>query len=163
MLIPTFIMAGLAMLLLYVGYNKGQNLHLQGLGIATNMFIQIIPLLICSFIVAGMVQVLIPTEIISKWVGAESGLRGIVIGAAAGSLAPGGPFVSMPIAAGLLKAGASLGTMVAFLTGWAVLAVSRLPLEIGIMGWKFSLARLASSLLLPLLAGLIAQALFSKL
>jgi len=65
----------------------------------------------------------------------------------------------MPIAAGLLRAGASIGTMVAFLTGWSLWAFSRIPLEVGIMGWKFTFIRLVSALLLPPAAGLIAQAL----
>jgi len=107
--------------------------------------------------VAGMVQVLVPREILSEWVGAESGMRGILIGTVTGALAPGGPYVSLPVAAGLLQAGAGVGTMVAFLTGWSLWAVSRLPMEVGIMGWKFTLIRIASTFFFPPIAGLIAQ------
>jgi len=74
---------------------------------------------------------------------------------------PGGPYVSLPIAAGLLRTGASIGTMVAFLTGWSLWAITRLPLEIGIMGWKFWLIRLACTFFFPPIAGLIANRLFS--
>jgi uncharacterized membrane protein YraQ (UPF0718 family) len=68
---------------------------------------------------------------------------------------------SLPIAAGLLRVGASIGTMVAFLTGWSLLAISRLPLEIGLMGWKFALIRLACVFFFPPIAGFIADKLFS--
>jgi len=51
--------------------------------------------------------------------------------------------------------------MVAFLTGWSLWAVSRLPLEIGIMGWKFWLVRLACVFFFPPIAGLIANKFFS--
>jgi len=112
-------------------------------------------------IVSGMVQVLVPHELLSKWIGNESGLCGIIIGAAAGGLTPGGPFVNLPIAAAMLKSGAGVGTMVAWLTGWSLWDVSRLPMEFGILGWKFTLIRLASVLFFPLLAGIIAQTLFS--
>ncbi len=125
------------------------------------MLLQIVPLLIFAFIVAGMAQVLIPTEIISTWIGAESGFRGLLIGSALGSLTPGGPYVSLPIAAGLLRTGASIGTMVAFLTGWSLFSITRLPLEIGLMGWKFMLIRLACVFFFPPIAGLIANKLFS--
>ena len=64
------------------------------------------------------------------------------------------------IAAGLLRVGASVGTMVAFLTAWSLLAVSRLPLDIAIMGWQFTLIRLACTFFFPPIAGLIANALF---
>ncbi|RLA91982.1 MAG: permease, partial [Deltaproteobacteria bacterium] len=37
---------------------------------------------------------------------------------------------------------------------------SRLPMEVGIMGWKFTLIRVASTFFFPPLAGLMAQALF---
>jgi len=161
MLIPTIIIGVIAIILLFIGYQKGGGEHILGLKSAGNILLQIIPLLIFAFIVAGMVQVLIPTETISKWIGAESGFRGLLIGTVAGGLAPGGPYISLPIAAGLLRTGASIGTMVAFLTGWSLWAVTRMPVEIGIMGWKFTLIRLACTFFFPPIAGLIANSLFS--
>ena len=161
MLIPTIVMGVIAITLLYIGYQKGGGEHILGLKSAGSMVLQIIPLLIFAFIVAGMVQVFVPTEMISKWIGGESGFRGILIGSAMGGLMPGGPYVSMPIAAGFLRLGASVGTMVAFLTAWSLWAFARLPLEIGIMGWKFTLVRLACTFFFPPIAGLIANRLFS--
>ena len=161
MLIPTIVMGLIAIILLFISYNKGGGEHIVGLKSAGNMLVQIIPLLIFAFIIAGMVQVLVPQEMISKWIGMESGVRGLLIGTVIGGLAPGGPYFSLPIAAGLLRAGASVGTMVAFLTGWSLWAVTRLPLEVGIMGWKFTLIRLACTFFFPPIAGLIANKLFS--
>ena len=160
MLIPTLIMAGLALALLLVAYIKGQGQYIAGLKFAMSTTVEILPMLIFAFIVAGMVRVLLPQELITKWVGAESGIRGILIGTVAGGLAPGGPYVSLPLAAALLRSGAGIGTMVAFLTGWSLWAVGRLPMEVGIMGWKFVLIRMASTFFFPPIAGLIAQTLF---
>jgi uncharacterized protein len=158
MLIPTIIMGSLALLLLFIAFKKGQGQHLIGLKAAGKMTVEILPLLIFAFIVAGMIQVLLPQELLSKWVGAESGWRGLLIGTVAGGLSPGGPYVSLPIVAGLLKSGAGVGTMVAFLTGWSLWAVARLPMEVGILGWEFTLIRVASTFIFPPIAGLIAQA-----
>ena len=163
MLIPTIIIGVIALVLLVIGYQKGGGEHILGLKTAGNLLLQITPLLICAFIVAGMVQTLLPQEMISKWVGIESGFRGILIGTLIGSFTPGGPFISMPIAAGLLRTGASVGTMVAFITAWSLLAVHRLPLEIGIMGWQFTLIRLACVFFFPPIAGLIANTFFSRI
>jgi uncharacterized membrane protein YraQ (UPF0718 family) len=160
MLIPTIIMGIVALLLLLIGYQRGAGQHIEGIKSALSMTIGILPLLVFAFTIAGMTQVLLPQEMIAKWVGTESGLRGIFIGSVAGGLCPGGPFVSLPIAAGLIRSGASMGTMVAFLTGWSLWAVSRLPMEVGILGWKLTSIRIASTLLFPPLAGFIAQALF---
>lgn len=164
MLMPTIIMGVLALILLYIGYHRGDGAHILGLKITWSLLLQIVPLLIFSFIIAGMVQVLIPAEIISKWVGAESGIRGVLIGTLVGSLTPSGPFVSMPLGAGLLRAGASVGTVVAFMTAWSLLGISRMPIEMGIMGWQFTLIRVASGVFLfPIMAGLIANMFFSRL
>ena len=161
MLIPTVIMVALAIGLVVIGYMRGQGEHITGLKAGLTMTGSIMPLLIAAFVVAGMVQVLLPREVVSRWVGAESGIRGILIGTVAGGMTPGGPYVSLPVVAGLLHAGAGIGTMVAFLTGWSLWALSRLPLELGILGWKFTVIRLVCTFFFPPIAGLIAQAFFS--
>ena len=161
MVLPTVIMAVMAVVLLYIGYHQGQGQHTDGLKKALSMVVEILPLLILAFIVAGMVQVLIPREQLAKWVGEESGFRGLLLGSVAGGLSPGGPFVSLPIAAGLMRSGAGVGVMVAYLTAWSLWAVSRLPMEVGILGWRLTLIRLASTFLFPPIAGWIAQYFFS--
>ncbi len=160
MLIPTIVMGVLAVILVFLSYQKG--VHIQGLKASGSMLLQIIPLLVFAFLIAGMVQFLLPREIISRWVGAESGFRGLLIGTAMGSIAPGGPYVSLRLAAGLLRMGANIGNMVAFLTAWSILAISRMPLELGIMGWKFTLIRMACTFFFPPIAGLIANTFFSR-
>lgn len=162
MLIPTIVMACLAVILLVIGYSKGESQHITGLKSALKMTIDVLPLLIFAFIMAGMIQTLLPHELLSRWIGEESGIRGILIGTIAGGITPGGPYVSLPLAAGFLRSGASLGTMVAFITAWSLWAVSRLPMEIGIMGWKFTVVRLACTFFFPPIAGFLAQMLFSE-
>mgnify|MGYP001138448362 FL=1 len=155
MLVSTMIMASLAVVLLIIGYYKGE--HITGLKFALKMTGEVLPLLLFAFVIAGMVQVLFPKELVLKWIGKESGIKGILIGTIAGSLAPGGPYVSLSIVAGLLKLEAATGTMVSFLTGWLLLSVNRLPMEVGMLGWKFTLIRIASTFVFPPIAGLIAQ------
>jgi uncharacterized membrane protein YraQ (UPF0718 family) len=164
MLIPTLIMALIATALVYVGYYQGDGQHITGLQVSFKMMIQMMPLLLLALVIAGMAQVLAAQqqEFISKWLGPESGLRGILIASAAGTLTPGGPVVTIPLLAGLLRSGSSIGVAVAYLTGWGAWSLARLPLEIAILGWKFTLIRVASVCLLPPIAGLIAQTLFSK-
>jgi len=154
-------MGTLAIALILIAYFRGDGEHILGLKSGWSMLIQVIPLLLFAMVVAGMVQVLVPQELISRWVGAESGFRGLLIGTVMGGITPGGPIISMPIAAGLLRAGASLGTMVAFITSWSLIAASRLPLEVGVMGWKFTLVRLACTFFFPPMAGFLADRFFS--
>ncbi len=157
MLIPTIIMGIVAIVLFAIASKNGNGQNIEGIKIGFRLTVQVLPLLIFAFIIAGFVQILLPQDMISKWVGAESGFRGIMIGTLAGGITPGGPFVSFPLVAGLLKAGAGAGTMVAFLTSWSLLGVVRLPMEVGIIGWKFAILRTISVFLFPPIAGLIAN------
>ena len=160
MQIPTILLGVIAVALLMIGYSKGGGQHINGLKSAGWMILEVLPLLIFAFIIATMTQELISQESINKWVGAESGFRGILIGTLAGGLTPGGPFVSLPVAVGLVKSGAGVGTMVAFLTSWSLIAVSRIPLELGILGWKLTAIRLACTFFFAPIAGVIAHLFF---
>ena len=158
MLIPTIIMGVIAVGVSIIAYQRNQ--HVEGMKAAFSMIIEILPIVLFAFVIASMIQVIIPKELIEKWVGEESGLKGIFIGSLAGALTPGGPYVSFPIAAGLMRSGASIGTIVAFVSGWALWGMSRLPLEIGILGWKFAAIRFLSVFWVPPIAGMIANFLF---
>ena len=162
MLIATVVMFVIAGVLSFFAYSREPALLLSGLKGASVLLLQILPLLLAAFVVAGLAQVLLPKEFIGKWLGQASGMRGILIGAAAGAITPGGPFVAFPIVVTIWQAGAGIGTVVAFITGWSLWAVTRLPLEIGLIGPKVTLIRLASTLVFPPLAGLIAHTLFGR-
>jgi uncharacterized membrane protein YraQ (UPF0718 family) len=160
MLWSTVVMGFIAVALVIIGIQKGQGQHVTGLKSAMNLTVQVLPLVAFAFVAAGMVQVLVPREILAKWVGTESGMRGIILGTVAGGLSPGGPYVNIPTVAALLHSGASAGTTVAFLTSWSLWAITRLPMEVGLLGWRFTAVRLASTFFFPPIAGLIAQRFF---
>ena len=54
MVIPTLIMGLLAVALLALGYSRGEGEHLQGLRSGFGMILEIVPLLLFAFIVAGI-------------------------------------------------------------------------------------------------------------
>jgi len=159
MIVPTVILGLIAAGLLIYGYGHGA--HIKGLNNAFVMTVQVLPLMFFSFIIAGMMQVLISPDALLAWVGPEAGFKGIFLGTIAGAVTPGGPFVCLPLIAGFIHSGAGVGTTVAFITSWSIWALMRLPLEVGILGLEFTLVRLGSSAVLPVLAGIIAQYFFS--
>lgn len=162
MQVATITMVGLALVLSLFTYLREPSLALSGLKGGGRLLLQIVPILLAAFAIAGLVQVLVPRDLISKWLGAESGWRGIMLGSVVGAITPGGPYVSFPIVAGIYKAGASVGTVVAFVTAWSLWAVARLPIEMALIGPKVTLIRLASTLIFPPIAGYIAQTLFGR-
>lgn len=156
------VMACLALVSVAIAYKRGA----VGAGLVETgrLTLQVAPVLVPAFVLAGMVSVLLPTEMLTRWLGAESGLRGLSIGTLAGALTPGGPFLAFPLLAVLLKGGAGVGAVTAFLTSWALLGVHRiLAFEIPILGLRFVLVRSLASLAAPILVGWTAQILWTRL
>jgi len=151
------LLAGLAALAWLRG---GVPMVRAGLAGGGELLLRFAAVIAVSFLAAGLVQELIPRAWVQSALGAESGMRGILVGTAAGMVTPAGPFVSMPVAAVLLRSGASTPAVVAFLTSWSVLALHRLVAwEVPILGLRFSLLRYAVSIALPIAAGLLTRAL----
>jgi len=150
----------LAALVAIAWQRGGSDLVRQGLSGGTALLARYALLLVVSFLAAGFAEVLIPREWMRQTLGQESGLRGILIASAAGVVTPAGPFVAMPVAAVMLRSGAAPAAVVAFVTGWSLLALHRLVAwEIPILGARFALLRYAVCLALPIVAGLLTRAL----
>jgi Na+-transporting methylmalonyl-CoA/oxaloacetate decarboxylase beta subunit len=158
----TITMIGAALILIFIAYRRGDGSLGIGLRDGGRTLLNILPLLLAAFVVAGLSQALIPKELIVNWLGRDSGLKGIFIATGVGALTPGGPFVSYPLVAVLYNSGAGIGPVVAFVTAWSLWAISRLPLELAIVGPRLTLIRLASTLVFPPLAGVIANWLFNR-
>jgi uncharacterized membrane protein YraQ (UPF0718 family) len=75
---------------------------------------------------------------------------------------PGGPYVYYPIAAVLLQTGAGLGPLVAFVSAKNLWSLSRLPLEIALLGSQLTLTRFLVTLVIPPFMGLLAERLFGN-
>ncbi len=152
-----FILA-LCLMASFIAFKKDPQLAQDGLMQGLNMLLKILPVLVVAFILAGMVEQILPRDILADILGRDSGLRGLLLGTLAGAVMPGGPFVLFPILAVLLKAGAGVGPLVAFLSSWALLGFHRLIIyEAPILGWKFALCRMAASLIFPVIIGYFAD------
>jgi uncharacterized membrane protein YraQ (UPF0718 family) len=160
--IATWLIVGIALALVLIAYRRGDGALAVGFHNAWSSFLQFLPLLVAIFVLIGFSEVLLPREVIARWLGRESGLKGILIASGVGALIPGGPFVSFPLIASLYKAGAGIGPVVAFVTAWSLWSLTRLPMEFAILGPRLMFARLVSTILFPPLAGLIAAFLFER-
>ena len=89
------------------------------------LFISLIPIVIAGILLGGFIQVLLPSKIIAKWLGAESGFKGIVIATILGAVTPGGPLISFPLVLALRSAGADIGPLLSYITAWSCIALNR--------------------------------------
>lgn len=157
----TWILAGVAVVLAGAAYRQGgPEMALAGLMRGARTFVGVVPLLVAAFLVAGLIQALVTDELVTRWLGAGAGWRGIALACIGGALIPGGPYVYYPIAAALLHAGAGLGVLVAFITAKNLWSVTRLPLEFALLGPQLTLVRFAVTLIVPPLMGLLAETFF---
>lgn len=112
------------------------------------------PKMLCGFFIAAAVPILIPREVLTAWVGQDSGLRGLAVAAIAGGLVPGGPSMIFPLAAGFRLAGASTGVLVAFVSAWSLYGINRTVIwEMSFLHIDFVLLRVLVCLPLPFLVG----------
>ncbi|HEY0441570.1 MAG TPA: permease [Xanthobacteraceae bacterium] len=109
-------------------------------------------------LIGAFATLMLPREMVARWVGAESGMTGLLIATVAGAILPGGPFTIYPIAGAFVTMGADAGAIVAFITGWSLLGYSRaLVWELPFFGPEFVGWRVLLALPLPIVAGLLAR------
>jgi uncharacterized membrane protein YraQ (UPF0718 family) len=148
----------MALLMGYIAFSRPGRVHVEGVKIGWQNILVMGPRITMAILVSGFFSVIVPTELVANWMGKESGMMGILIGFAAGGLTPGGPILSFPIVAILLHSGAAVAPLITFLTSWSIFALHRLfAFEIPLMGTRFAVIRLLSSLILPLIAGILAM------
>ncbi|MEQ8370294.1 MAG: permease [Alphaproteobacteria bacterium] len=128
------------------------------------ILLDLLPRLAAAMVIAGLVQVMVPRELVSRWLGARSGWPGLFISTIVGGLMPGGPLTSFPIVLVLSRAGADMGVLVCFVTSWALLGLNRILVwELPFLGPELVIIRVLVSLPLPILAGLTARHLVPRL
>jgi hypothetical protein len=122
-------------------------------------FINIVPRVALGVIGSGYIAAVIPQEIITGWLGPDSGWLGVLSAVIAGAATPGGPVIGFSIGAVAIKAGGGAPQVIAYVVAWALFAFQRLILwEIPFMPARFVWFRAGVSLPFPFLAAAIAMA-----
>ena len=99
---------------------------------------------------AGLIQAIVPQEVIVRWMGHGTGFKGILIGMTLGGVTPGGPMTHFPVIATFYKMGVGIGPLVAYLTAWSLFGLQRIIMwEIPFLGAKVVAIRFAVSFLFP--------------
>ena len=162
---PTLvILVSLVVLTAVLGFVRDSTLPLRGLMASVKLVRGVWLELLFGFILAGLLEVLIPQPVLSRWLGGEHLGQGIVVGWAAGLVIPGGPYLFFPVAANLFRSGAAPGPLIALLTAKTLVSPIRmLTYEAPLMGWPLTLARFIPGVLLPPVMGVLGQLLFTVL
>ena len=144
--------AGLA-----VYHFKGSSSYDRAIVDALELLAFIAPRIGAAVIIAAFLQILIPREVISRLIGEKAGIKSVFMATVAGSLTPGGPLTSFPVVIALYAAGANKGALVAYITSWAMIGIQRIIVwELPLLGPDITFIRVSASMLLPIIAGILA-------
>jgi len=159
--VSTWILTGVLVVALLVALAKDPAMPVRGLLSTGKLLRGVWPELLLGFLLAGLLDVLIPQPVLSRWLGSEHMAQGILVGWVAGLAIPGGPYLLFPVAANLLRSGAAPGPLIALLTAKTLVSPIRmLTYEAPLLGWPLTLARFIPGVLLPPVMGLIGQYLY---
>jgi hypothetical protein len=158
-LIIDIILWGSVAALAFLAWRRGRVVLVSSAREGTMDFINIVPRIALGVIGSGYIAAIIPPEVITGWLGPNSGWSGVLAAVIAGAATPGGPVVGFSIGAVALKSGGGAPQVIAYVVAWALFAFQRLILwEIPFMPARFVWFRAAVSLPFPFLAAAIAMA-----
>lgn len=151
----TIILYVLAVLLLSLSFIKDKNKTKMALKKAWKSFENILPQFLSILIIIGIMLSVLSPETISKFVGQESGMLGVLIAALIGSitLIPG--FVAFPLAAALLKSGAGFMQIAVFVSTLMMVGIVTIPVEIKYFGKKATIIRNGMAFLFSFIAAIV--------
>ena len=142
----------------FIAFRRGRQVMTASLREGALDFINIVPRIALGVIGSGYIAAVIPQEVITGWLGPDSGWLGVATAVLSGAATPGGPVIGFSIGAVALKSGAGVPQVVAYVVAWALFAFQRVILwEIPFMPAKFVWFRCAVSVPFPFLAAAIAM------
>ena len=132
----------------------GSSLVLDGITVSANTALNSALMILASFVIIGQLNELLTKEVIEKWLEKFSGIKAIIVGALAGGLFPGGPYIYYPFIASFKDKNLPFYVFISFVFGKQVYDITRLPMEVSLVNLKIALIRNLITLPIPIIVGL---------
>lgn len=137
----TIILITTAIGALIISLGKDKDKTIDSIKRAKSMMGGMLSDIIGILLLIGLILSLVPTELIEKTIGGESGFFAVIISAAIGTITLIPAFVAFPLIGSLKSNGAGIMTLTAFLTTLTMVGFVTFPLESKTFGKKFALVR----------------------
>lgn len=128
----------------------------QALKTGGSILISVIILIAAVMGLVGLVQVWISRDAVARLLGDDSGPKALIIAVVCGTLLIGPPYIIFPLLMTIRQQGARWAVVTIVLAAYAV-KLPMIPLEVGFLGWPFSLGRSCLTLLFAIPTGLIVE------
>lgn len=129
--------------LLFIGMNVllyfySQEIGLQAFNNTSSNFIEMLKVLPPIFILIGLFDVWVPRETLVKYMGENSGIKGVGLAFFLGSFTAGPLYASFPVATILLKKGSKFSNVMVFIGAWSSTKLPLLLFESTNLGFYFT-------------------------
>ncbi len=151
----TIILILVAIISLLVSITKDKQKTVKSIKQARKMMGSMFSDIVGILLLIGLVLTLIPSDLIEKLIGGESGFLAVVMSAAIGTITLIPAFVAFPLIGSLKASGAGVVTLTAFLTTLTMVGFLTMPLEIKTFGKKFTIIRNSVSFVFAIMIALM--------
>ncbi|MDF2841350.1 MAG: permease [Clostridia bacterium] len=117
-------------------------LGLKAINIAAYSFKEMLLVIPPVFVLLGLLDVWVPRETMIKYMGENSGLKGIILSILIGSAAAGPLYGAFPVAAVFMKKGVKFSNVIIFIGAWSTTKIPMFLFEMTSLGAKFAFTRL---------------------
>lgn len=135
------ILYGITILLLLISFIKDKSKTKKAVLKGYKSFIKLLPTLIPMMLFIGISLSILNPEIITKLIGRQSGIIGVVIGLVIGSIAFLPSFVAFPLGANLLTHGAGYPQIAGFVSTLMAVGFASFPIEVKYFNKKTAILR----------------------
>lgn len=139
-----------------------RKIGLRALGITGNSFKEMAFIIPPIFILLGLLDVWVPKEIMVKYMGEKSGIKGIILSFIIGSAAAGPLYGAFPVAAVFMKKGVKFSNILIFIGAWSTTKIPMFLFELSSLGVPFAVTRLLIDIPGIIIIAYILQAVMSK-
>lgn len=92
-------------------------------------------------VLMGLANIWVPAGQVKKYLGKESGVKGVLLSLFLGTLPTGPLFIAFPVAGEMLRKKARIANVIVFLGAWASLKMPQIGVEIQFLGVEFTFYR----------------------
>ncbi len=125
-------------------------------------FKEMMVILPAVMILMGLFMVWVSKDVVLKYLGKTSGLKGVFVSIFLGALPTGPLYAAFPLALALKNKGASITNIIIFLSAWACIKIPQELVEIQFLGFKFMMARLVLTIFFVTIMGKIIENIIEK-
>ena len=115
---------------------------MSAINIAIYQFKQMLLVIPPVFLLLGLLDVWVPRETMIKYMGEDSGLKGVILSILIGSAAAGPLYGAFPVAAVFVKKGVKFSNILIFIGAWSTVKIPMFLFEMTALGAKFAITRL---------------------